>query len=300
VRPAPCWRREDGLVNLYSTKARFHFTITERNIIMELGLNRRTAVITGASKGVGKAIARGLAAEGVNVVLLARGQDLLEQAAAQIREEHGVQALALPTDMTDAEQVAAAAAAATQRFGTIHILVNNVGRPPRRQDRQINWSDAEWLEEVDLKTIGMLRAVRACLPHMVRDGAGRIINISGVAATNVWAPALTLGLNNAAMNQVTAYLAHDLAGAQITVNAVTPGPVATEWREAWVAAMAQQQGQSSSEFLAAFCRQKGILAGRLAEMDEISDLVVFLASDRARYINGAKLVIDGGFSVNAR
>ncbi len=267
---------------------------------MELGLNGRTAVITGASKGIGKAIARGLAAEGVNVVLLARGKDVLEQTAAQIREEHGVQVLALPTDMTDAEQVDAAATAVAQRFGTIHILVNNVGRPPRRQDRQITWSDAEWLDEIDLKTIGMLRAVRAILPHMARDGTGRIINISGASATNVWVPALTLGLNNAAMNQVTSYLAHDLAGDQITVNAVVPGPVAVEWREAWVAAMAQQQGQNPAEFMAAFCRQKGILAGRLAEMDEISDLVVFLASDRARYINGAKLVIDGGFSVNAR
>ncbi len=231
---------------------------------MELGLNGRTAVITGASKGIGKAIARGLAAEGVNVVLLARGKDVLEQTAAQIRQEHGVQVLALPTDMTDAEQVDAAATAVAQRFGT------------------------------------MLRAVRAILPHMARDGTGRIINISGASATNVWVPALTLGLNNAAMNQVTSYLAHDLAGDQITVNAVVPGPVAVEWREAWVAAMAQQQGQNPAEFMAAFCRQKGILAGRLAEMDEISDLVVFLASDRARYINGAKLVIDGGFSVNAR
>jgi NAD(P)-dependent dehydrogenase (short-subunit alcohol dehydrogenase family) len=266
---------------------------------MELGLNGRTAVITGASKGIGKAIARGLAAEGVNVALVARGVELLQQTAAQIREEHGVQALAVATDMTDAEQVDAAAAVAAQHFGTIHILVNNVGRPPRRQDRQITWSDAEWLDEVNLKTIGMLRAVRAFLPHMAR-GKGRIINISGVSATNVWAPALTLGLNNAAMNQVTDYLAHDLAGDQITVNAVVPGPVATEWRDAWIEAMAQQQGKNYTEYLAAFCRQKGILAGRLAEMEEISDLVVFLASDRARYINGAKLVIDGGFSVNAR
>jgi NAD(P)-dependent dehydrogenase (short-subunit alcohol dehydrogenase family) len=267
---------------------------------MELGLNGRSAVITGASKGIGKAIARGLAAEGVNVALLARGNDLLEQTAAQIRAEHDVQVLALPTDMIDTEQVDAAANAAAQRLGTIHILVNNVGRPPRRQDRQITWSDAEWLEEVDLKTIGMLRAVRAFLPHLARDDTGRIINISGVAGTNVWVPALTLGLNNAAMNQVTSYLAHDLADAQITVNAVVPGPVATEWRDAWAAAMAQQQGKSYAEFVAEFCRQKGILAGRLAKMEEISDLVVFLASDRARYINGAKIVVDGGFSVNSR
>jgi 3-oxoacyl-[acyl-carrier protein] reductase len=274
--------------------------ILNRRTNMELGLTGRVAVITGASKGIGKAIARGLAAEGVNVALLARGKDLLEQTAAQIREASSVQVLALPTDMTDAAQVDAAAAAVADHFGTLHILVNNVGRPPRRQDRQITWSDDEWLEEIDLKTLSMLRAVRAFAPRIAHDGTGRIINISGVAGTSVWAPALTLGSTNAAMNQATGYLAHDLAEAKITVNAVVPGPIATEWRAAWVAAMAQQQGQTPTEFLAAFCRQKGILAGRLAEMDEISDAVVFLASDRARYINGAKIVIDGGFSVNAR
>jgi 3-oxoacyl-[acyl-carrier protein] reductase len=267
---------------------------------MELGLNGRAAVITGASKGLGKAIARALAAEGVHIVMLARGKELLEQTASQIREEYGVQALALPADMTDAGQVDAAAAAAAQQFGTLHILVNNVGRPPRRQDRQISWSDDEWLDEVNLKAIGMLRAVRAFVPHMARGGAGRIINISGVAGQNVWAPALTLGMNNAAIDQATGYLAHDLASAQITVNTVVPGPIATEWRAAWVDAMAQQQGRTRAAFLDEFCRQKGILAGRFAEMDEISDLVVFLASDRARYFTGAKLVIDGGFSVNAR
>ena len=136
---------------------------------------------------------------------------------------------------------------------------------------------------------------------MARDGNGRIINTSGVAGISVLVPAMTHGLNNSAMNHITTYLAQDLAGDGITVNAVVPGAlVATEWRETWAENLAKQQGKTKAEFLAEYCRQKGILAGRWASMEEVSDTVVFLASDRARYINGARIMVDGGYSVNAR
>lgn len=268
---------------------------------MELGLKGRTAVITGGSKGIGKAVAKGLAAEGVNVVLLARGQELLEQAADEIKRGSAAGVLALPTDITQMDSVKAAAAAAAEQFGTLHILVNNAGGPIRRMDRQITWSDDEWLGDLNLKTVGMLRAVQSFLPHMARDGSGRIINISGVAGTSVLVPALTHGLNNSAMIHATKYMAQDLAGDQITVNVVVPGAlVATEWREAWAENMAKNQGKTKAEFLADYCRQKGILVGRWASMEEVSDVVAFLASDRARYINGAEIAVDGGYSVNAR
>lgn len=268
--------------------------------MMELGLKGRVAAITGGSKGIGKAIAYGLAAQGVNLVLIARGKELLEKTAEDIGRESGVQVLPLVTDITQADSVNAAAAAANSRFGTIHIVVNNAGGPIRRMDRQITWSDHEWLEDVDLKLIGMLRVIQAFLPHLARDGSGRVINISGVAGSNVWSPALTHGLNNAAMNQGTAYLAHDLAADRITVNAVVPGLVGTETREAWAENTSKQQGKTKDEFLSEFCRRMGIVAGRWAKTQEIADTVLFLASDRAQYINGAQIVIDGGMSVNAR
>lgn len=179
-------------------------------------------------------------------------------------------------------------------------MVNNAGGPIRRMDRQITWQYTEWAEDINLKAIGMLRVIQAFLPQIPADGSGRIINISGVAATMVWVPALTHGLNNAAMNQATGYLAQDLAASQITVNTVIPGLVGTEAREVWAAKMAKQQNKTKAEFVADFCRRMGILSGRWANMDEVSDTVVFLASDRARYINGSRLVIDGGLSVNAR
>lgn len=267
---------------------------------MDLGLKGRVAAITGASKGIGKAIARGLASEGVDVVLMARGKELLDQTADQIRQETGVRALALSTDITNDGALKAAAAAAASQLGTVHILVNNAGAPIRRPDRQINWPDSDWVGDVNIKTVGMLRAIQAFLPHLARDGSGRIINISGVAGMSVMVPAMTHGLNNSAMNHVTTYLAQDLVGEQITVNAVVPGIIATEWRDGWAENMAKQQGKTKAEFLADYCRKMGILAGRLGTMDEVRDVVVFLASDRARYINGSRIVIDGGFSVNAR
>jgi NAD(P)-dependent dehydrogenase (short-subunit alcohol dehydrogenase family) len=266
---------------------------------VELGLRGRTAVITGGSKGIGLGIARGLAAEGVNLVLLARGKDQLDRAADEIRKI-GVQVMTVTADIGKSNSVQAAADAVKEQFPTVHIVVNNAGPAMRRMDRQITWSDAEWIDDVNMKAIGMLRVIQAFLPSMPRDGTGRIINISGTASILVWAPALTHGLNNAAMNQATSYLAHDLAGDQITVNTVIPGLVGTEGREVWAENMAKQQNTTKSEFVTGFCRRMGIPSGRWAGMDEVADTVTFLASDRARYINGAKIVVDGGMTLNAR
>jgi NAD(P)-dependent dehydrogenase (short-subunit alcohol dehydrogenase family) len=267
---------------------------------MELGLRGRTAVITGASKGIGKAIARAFAAEGANVVLLARGEDLLEAAASEIQRASGVEVLAIPADVRDMDAVRSAASAAERQFKTVHILVNNAGGPIRRTDRQITWPDKEWMEDIDAKMLGMLRMVQAFLPHLARDGSGRVINISGIAGMSVLVGALTHGFNNSAMNHVTNYLASDLAAENITVNAVVPGLIATEWREGWAEGMSQQQGMTKSEFLADVCRRWGIVAGRWGTMEEVSDSVLFLASDRARYITGTRLVVDGGYSINVR
>lgn len=267
---------------------------------LELGLSGRAAVVTGGSKGIGRAIARGLARQGVNLVLLARGKDLLDRTADEIRTESGVKVLVTAADITKADQIDASAAAAKDAFGTVHIVVNNAGGPMRRMDRQILWPDSDWIADLDNKILGALRVTRAFLPLMPGDGTGRIINISGTASTIVWAPALTHGLNNAAMNQATGYLATDLAGQRITVNTVIPGLVGTEGRDVWADNMAKQQNVTKEEFVAGFCKRMGILAGRWATMDEVADTVVFIASDRARYFNGSKIILDGGLNVNAR
>jgi 3-oxoacyl-[acyl-carrier protein] reductase len=267
---------------------------------MDLGLKGRVALVTGASKGIGKNIARGLADEGAHLVLLARGRELLEASADEIRRATGVRVLTVPTDLREMASVQASVDAARAEFGTVHILVNNAGGPIKRQERQITWPDSDWVDDVNTKTIGMLRITQALLPIMPTDGTGRIVNISGIAGSSVLSSAMTHGLNNAAMNHVTKYLASDLGRARITVNSVIPGLIATEWREGWAEAQAAKAGKSKQQWLDDTCHEWGIPSGRWATMEEVSDLVVFLASDRAGYINGATIAVDGGYSINIR
>jgi 3-oxoacyl-[acyl-carrier protein] reductase len=267
---------------------------------MDLGLKGRAALITGGSKGIGRAIALGLAEEGVRIALLARTQTALQAAADQIRAATGVAVLALPTDIRDAAAVSTAVARAHAEFGPLHILVNNAGGPIKRPERQIHWPDSDWRDDIDTKMLGMLRVTQSMIPHMPTDGTGRIINVSGIAGSSVLTSALTHGLNNAAMNHATSYLAADLAAARITVNAIVPGLIATEWRESWAEGAGLQRGLSKQQFLDETCRDWGILAGRWGTMREVADAVAFIASDRAAYINGAKLTIDGGYTVNVR
>lgn len=267
---------------------------------MDLRLKGRVAAITGASKGIGKAIARGLAAEGVDLVLIARGKEALDQTAEQIRREQGVRALAVSADIRDADAVKKAAEAAKAEFGSVHIVVNNAGGPIKRQDRQITWPDADWVDDLNLKTVGMLRVTQAFLPIMPRDWTGRVINISGIASISAFIGALTHGLNNAAMNQATSYLARDLAAEKITVNVIIPGLIATEWRQGWAENMGKQQGKTKEQFLEDLCKAWGIVQGRWGTVEEVADLAVFLASDRAGYVDGARIALDGGYAINPR
>jgi NAD(P)-dependent dehydrogenase (short-subunit alcohol dehydrogenase family) len=250
--------------------------------------------------GIGKAVARGLAAEGANVVLIARGEENLNKAAGEIGSESAADVMVVSADVTEREPVEEAAATVAEKFGTVHVLVNNVGHRMRRMDRQILWDDKDWMGDINHKTVALLRVVRAFLPHMARDGAGCVINIGGMAGEVVWETAMTHGLNNAAVHHITGYLARDLAQENVRVNAVAPGLVATEWRQGWAAMMAEKSDQSQEEFLTSYSQKMGIIAGRWGQMEEIADTVAFLASDRASYVNGAVIPVDGGMNANPR
>jgi 3-oxoacyl-[acyl-carrier protein] reductase len=267
---------------------------------MDLRLKGRVALVTGASKGIGKAIAKGLADEGVNLVLLARGKEALDRAADEIRHGSGVRVLAQTADVREIAQVKSVADAAKAEFGNVHIVVNNAGSGIRRQDRQITWQDSEWLDDLNLKLVGMLRVTQSFLPIMPRDWTGRVINVSGIAGISAFIGALTHGLNNSAMNHATSYLARDLAQEKITVNTVVPGLIATEWRHGWAENMGKQQGKTKEQFVEDTCKAWGIVQGRWGTMEELADLVTFLASDRAGYVNGARIAFDGGYAINPR
>lgn len=267
---------------------------------METGLAGRTAVVAGASQGIGLQVAASFAAEGMRVVMLARDEARLAQAADDVRAAHPrADVRAIPTDVTDRDAVEAAAAGIASSHGTVHVVVCNAGNR-MRPGRQLAWPDEDWLGDLDAKLLGMLRVIRAFDPHLASDGTGRVVNVSGVAGSIVWDTALTHGMNNSAMNHATRYLATDLAPRRITVNAVIPGLIATEWRHAWAQEAGDRAGVSEAAFVARVCRDKGILLGRWAESSEVADAVTFLASDRAAYITGTTLIVDGGLSVNAR
>jgi NAD(P)-dependent dehydrogenase (short-subunit alcohol dehydrogenase family) len=267
---------------------------------MDLKLKDRVAVVTGGSKGIGKAIAHGLAAEGVHLVLMARGQEALDSTAAEIRSAHNVRVLTATADVRSDADIKAVADQAAAEFAATHIVVNNAGGPIKRPGRQLPWPSADWLDDINLKAIGMLRVVQAFHPLIPKDGTGRVINISGIASTSAFLAAMTHGINNAAMNHATSYLAKDFAADRINVNSVIPGLISTEWREGWAAAGAKAANKTKEEFVADICKQWGILSGRWTSSEEVADLVVFLASDRAASINGAKITIDGGYGTNPR
>jgi 3-oxoacyl-[acyl-carrier protein] reductase len=267
---------------------------------VDLGLAGRVAVVSGASEGIGRAIALGLAGEGCHVVLLSRTSERLAAVAKEIRGRRaGVDALAIATDVRSADSVDVARMAVSERFGTVHVLVNNAGGR-MRPGRQIAWSDDDWLRDIDTKLFGALRMTRAFEALLPNDGTGRIINVSGVAGSIVWDTAMTHGINNSAIDHLTRYLATDLAARRITVNSLIPGLIATEWRHAWADAAGAEQGISKDEFVKRVCQQKGILLGRWAETSEVADAALFLASDRAAYVTGTTLAVDGGLTANAR
>lgn len=269
---------------------------------MKLGLEGRTALITGASQGIGYAIAAGLAEEGVRVALLARDREKLEAAAAQLRHDHGVPVECVAADITEAESVQQAidALRGIPAFASLNIIVHNAGVPATSPESQLHWEDAAWREVIEVKALGALRLVRAALPMMATDGSGRIINVTGATGAAVLKPGLVHGASNAALIQATGYLAAELAEQRINVNAIVPGLVGTENRRKWLQGIAQAAGKPAEDVLAGLSKELGIITGRWAEMGEIADLVTFLASDRARYINGARIPIDGGLTLNMR
>jgi 3-oxoacyl-[acyl-carrier protein] reductase len=267
---------------------------------METGLAGRTAVVAGASQGIGRAVCQAFASEGMRVVMLARDEARLTEAADAVTSQHpGADLEVVSTDVTDREAVEAAATRVASSHGTIHVIVCNAGNR-MRPGRQLTWSDEDWMGDLDAKLLGMLRVIRAFDAHLASDGTGRIVNVSGVAGSIVWDTALTHGMNNSAMNHATRYLATDLAPRRITVNAVIPGLIATEWRREWAREAGARDGISEQVFVDRVCAAKGILLGRWAESAEVADVVTFLASDRAAYITGTTLTVDGGLSVNAR
>lgn len=257
---------------------------------MELGLRGKTAVITGGSKGIGRAIAAALAAEGVNLVLAARGPEALEQTARELSDAHGVRVEPYAADLSEAEAVAGLAAFATAQLDRVEILVNNAGAIPAGTLESLD--DETWHRAYDLKLWGYIRLTRALVPAMRARRSGAILNIIGNAGRQPSAAYIAGGPANAALMNFTKGLAAALGPDGVRVNAINPGPIRTERMRAMAEQRAAASGRSLAEEEAGSAR--GVPLGRAGTPEEVANVAVFLVSDAASYVHGAIVPVEGG------
>jgi 3-oxoacyl-[acyl-carrier protein] reductase len=264
---------------------------------VDLGLEGRACAVTGASRGIGRDVARLLCAEGASVLLVARSEEDLREAAAECeRAAAGTQGRAevLPLDVTDPEAGERIATAAGDSFGALDVLVNNASTARWRSLDEV--PDSDWQAAWELNVMAPLRAMRAAIPGMRERGFGRIVNVSSTAGKRPSAMMPEYSVAKAAELSLSRLVADLYAGDGVIVNAVCPGPTKSElWMDAGglldQSRAAGGQG-SREEALEAAGAKRPI--GRLAEVEEVSAAIVFLCSERASYVSGAAWSVDGG------
>jgi 3-oxoacyl-[acyl-carrier protein] reductase len=257
---------------------------------MELGLKDKVAVVGASSKGLGRAIALGLAEEGAKVTICARNAETLEATATEIREQTGVEVLAIPTDVSEPEQVESLIERTLDHFGGIDILVNNAGGP--RAGRFGDLLRKDYQNALDLNLLSTINLCRAAVPSMRERGGGRIINLTSMSVKQ---PVDGLMLSNMARTGVIGFaktLATELAPDKILVNNVCPGIIFTDRIQQLATVRADEAGITFDEAIANMT--KDIPIGRIGDPQEFANLVVFLASERANYITGTTIQVDGG------
>jgi NAD(P)-dependent dehydrogenase (short-subunit alcohol dehydrogenase family) len=259
---------------------------------MDLQLTDKVALVTGGSRGIGKAIARQLAREGMDVALLARTRDTCEAAAAELAEQTGRRALPVIADTGDDAAVQRAVDQVVQAFDRLDVLVNCAAEPAGQATPpplEAISSEAAWAN-MNVKVLGYLRCARAAAPHMVRQGWGRIINISGLGARRTGD---TVGsMRNVAVVALTKNLADELGPRGVNATVVHPGTTPTERTPAALAYWARQWGVSEAEVERRWASTSTL--GRLVTPAEIADVVAFLASPRSVAINGDTITVNGG------
>jgi NAD(P)-dependent dehydrogenase (short-subunit alcohol dehydrogenase family) len=264
---------------------------------VELGLSGRACVVTGASRGIGRVTARMLCAEGADVLLVARSEDRLIEAAdecAAAGKAAGGQAESLAIDVTDSKAADRIVREAEERLGQLDVLVNNAGTARRRDLDEV--PDEDWYTAWELNVMAPMRLMRAAAPPMSDRGWGRIVNVSSSSGKRPSAATPEYSVAKAAELSLSRLFADRFAARGVLINAICPGAVKSEL---WTAEgglldqIVEMEGLSSrDEALQAATAGRPI--GRLAEVDEVSSAIVFLCSDQASYTSGAAWSVDGG------
>lgn len=259
-------------------------------LIMDLGLKNKVALVAASSKGLGKAIARGFAEEGVKLVMCARGEETLKNTVKEIESATGAEILARAVDVTQQDQVNRLVDQAISRFGRIDILVNNAGGPPA--GTFLDHNPEVWEKSFHLTFMSTVYLCYAVIPHMQRQKWGRIITITSVTVKQPVDGLITSNAIRAGVTGLMKTLANELAKDNILVNNVCPGYIQTDRFMEVMEARAKKQGSPLQEVIASL--EKTIPLGRVGQPKEFADMVVFLASERANYITGTSIQIDGG------
>jgi NAD(P)-dependent dehydrogenase (short-subunit alcohol dehydrogenase family) len=265
---------------------------------MDFGLRGKYALVTGGSRGIGKAIARELAHEGADVVVASRTLEDLEKTAREIEDETGRRVIPMALDVTQREQVNRVAAATAEQLGGLHILVNSGSHPSGSATATgpiENVDEDDLISDFDVKYVGALRCARSAIPFMKEQGWGRIINISGGNARS--AGNLSGGARNVSLVHLTKTLSNQLGRYGITVNCIHPGTTRTERTPGLLAARAAQLGISLEEVEQrdfAPDSPRGNAICRMVDASEVGFLTAFLASDKAWAITGEVIAAGGG------
>ncbi len=259
---------------------------------MDFGLTGKVALITGGSDGIGKAAALSMVREGARVAIVARRQDKLDAAEAEIRAAGG-DVIAISCDVMDQAQVKAAVAQVAAKWGGVDILVNNAGTSAARKFEDV--TDEVWETDLGIKVYGAINCSRAALPFMKAAGGGRIINITTGGGKAPGAGSLPTSMARAAGIALTKAMSRDYAGDNILVNTVCIGVIKSGQHERRYEAMQERDpSRTLDEFYAGMGER--VPLGRVGEAAEAGDVICFLASARASYITGTAINIDGGSS----